>query len=547
MKKTIADDLAKKQREISVSEFFSKNRHLLGFDNQHKSILTTVREGVDNSLDACEEAGILPIIYVGIFETSEDRFLVCIEDNGPGIVRKQIPMVFGKLLYGSKFHRLKQSRGQQGIGISAAVMYGQITTGSSTFITSKINKNSDTYRFEIQIDMKRNEPVIVSENKIYEDHWKEKNSGILVEIELKGSYKAGQHSVESYLRQTALSNPHADIYFSSNRNEPLKLSKIVNKLPFEAKEIKPHPHGIEYGVFKRILGDFKGSSINKFLTHSFSRITNQTANNVLRESGYRNIKYYKDNSEELYCALQKVKIKAPPTNCLSPIGSELIQKALLNLVYMNNNNIISSDSINKIVKSSFKYRNGLDNNGLFIVSVTRKPFVYRGNPFVIEVGVAYGKGIQSEETVKLYRFANKVPLLYQQSACATNKAMMQTVWKNYGIQQSRGALPYGPMIVLIHIASVWVPYTSESKEAIAHYSEIIKEIKLALQDVGRKLSLYIKRQKRFAEEEKKKRYICKYIPIIGEALDDLLNLGKKNVNSIEENLRNMLEKQRMKS
>lgn len=129
---TEADRIAAKQREISVSEFFLKNRHLLGFDNAKKALLTTIKEAVDNSLDACEEAKILPEILIEVKQLQEDRFVVIVEDNGPGVVREQIPKIFGKLLYGSKFHSMKQSRGQQGIGISAAGMYGQLTTGAST-------------------------------------------------------------------------------------------------------------------------------------------------------------------------------------------------------------------------------------------------------------------------------------------------------------------------------------------------------------------------------------------------------------------------------
>ena len=121
-KNTKAQEMAKKHRDISVAEFFEKNRHLLGFDNARKALLTCVKEAVDNSLDACEEAGILPEIQVELIDMGNNRFRVIVEDNGPGIIRAQIPKVFAKLLYGSKFHRLKQSRGQQGIGISASVM-----------------------------------------------------------------------------------------------------------------------------------------------------------------------------------------------------------------------------------------------------------------------------------------------------------------------------------------------------------------------------------------------------------------------------------------
>src|SRR5438045_354539 len=150
--------MAKGQRDISVSEFFTKNRHLLGFDNPQKALLTAVKEAVDNSLDACEEAGILPTLRVQIEETAEGRFKVTVEDNGPGIVKAQIPKIFAKLLYGSKFHRLKQSRGQQGIGISAAGMYGQLTTGRPIIITSKTGKGRPAHRMEVRIDARTNAP-----------------------------------------------------------------------------------------------------------------------------------------------------------------------------------------------------------------------------------------------------------------------------------------------------------------------------------------------------------------------------------------------------
>ncbi|HXV77732.1 MAG TPA: ATP-binding protein, partial [Candidatus Polarisedimenticolaceae bacterium] len=152
--------MASRQREISVSEFFTKNRHLLGFDNPQKALLTAVKEAVDNSLDACEEAGILPDLRIEIEELSEDRYRVAVEDNGPGIVRQQIPKIFGKLLYGSKFHRLKQQRGQQGIGISAAGMYAQLTTGRPLVITSRTSRRAPAHLFHIGIDTKKNAPVI---------------------------------------------------------------------------------------------------------------------------------------------------------------------------------------------------------------------------------------------------------------------------------------------------------------------------------------------------------------------------------------------------
>src|SRR5688572_32096246 len=170
-----ADEMGKQQREISVSEFFTKNRHLLGFDNPRKALLTAVKEAVDNSLDASEEAGILPEIVVKLEAVGEEgkppprvsdatRFRVTVIDYGPGIVRDQIPRIFAKLLYGSKFHRLRMSRGQQGIGISAAGMYGQLTTGKPVKIISRTGPRAAAHFFEVQIDTKKNE-TLVHKNK----------------------------------------------------------------------------------------------------------------------------------------------------------------------------------------------------------------------------------------------------------------------------------------------------------------------------------------------------------------------------------------------
>ncbi len=212
---TKAEELAKAQREISVSEFFAKNRHLLGFDNPRKALLTTVKEGVDNSLDACEEAGILPEIHVNIKMISEDRFIVIIEDNGPGIVKEQIPKIFAKLLYGSKFHSMKQSRGQQGIGISAAAMYGQLTTGKPTKIISRISEKKPAHYYELHIDTRKNEPEIVKEEDV---EWN-KPHGTRVEIELEAKYLKGKQSVDDYLKETAVINPHATIIYFTPENE----------------------------------------------------------------------------------------------------------------------------------------------------------------------------------------------------------------------------------------------------------------------------------------------------------------------------------------
>src|SRR3990167_1161558 len=226
MAETLAHELAKRQKEISVAEFFTKNRHLLGFDSKRKALLMTVKEAVDNSLDACEESNDLPEIQVEIIELGEFKYRVAIEDNGPGIIKDQIPNIFAKLLYGSKFHTLKQNRGQQGIGISAAVLYSQLTTGKTAKITSKISPKLPASYYELNIDTQKNEPKITKEEVV---EWK-KERGTRVEIDLEAEYMKGRQSVDEYLKQTAVINPHVTIIYTNPKSEQIIYARATDKL-----------------------------------------------------------------------------------------------------------------------------------------------------------------------------------------------------------------------------------------------------------------------------------------------------------------------------
>jgi DNA topoisomerase-6 subunit B len=500
-----AEVMATKQRDISVSEFFAKNRHLLGFDNKRKALLTTVKEAVDNSLDACEEAGILPEIHVLIDQLAEDRFRVTVRDNGPGIVKAQVPNVFGKLLYGSKFHRLKMSRGQQGIGISAAGMYGLLTTGKPIHVTSRTGAKKPAHHFQIAIDTTKNRPDIIKDEE-QEVAWE---SGTEVSIELVASYQKGRASVDEYIEQTAIANSHAAFFYRAPTGENFEFVRGSQELPPETKEIQPHPHGVELGVLMKMLKEAatkprndeatKGGharSLSGFLQERFCRVTTRVAHEICTaaklKAGARPADLEPAEAERLYQAMQTVKIMAPPTDCLAPIGVRALLAGLL-----------------KEVKAEF------------YTATTRDPAVYRGNPFQIEIAMAFGGSLPTEETARVIRFANRVPLLYQQSACAAFKSVLDVDWRNYGLSQPGGGTPVGPLVVMVHMASVWVPFTSESKEAIADYDEIRKEMKLALQECGRKLAGYIRRRKRQRLEGERRSIFERYIVDVAEALANI--------------------------
>lgn len=510
-----ATELATKQRDIGVAEFFAKNRHLLGFDNKVKALMTTIKEAVDNALDACEEARILPEIIVEVTDMGNDKFRVAIEDNGPGIVKKQIPKIFAKLLYGSKFHKLGQSRGQQGIGISACVMYAQLTTGKPARVISKVGKTEEAHYMEVKLNTKTNSPDIEHEKII---DWP-KDHGTRIEIDIEATYQKGSRSIDEYLKQTAITNPHSTIIYLNPKGEQIIFPRASEDLPSEAKEIKPHPYGVELGYLISMLETTEHKTLNGFLVNDFSRVSPAVAKEICKTAALlpdtNTKKISRDMAEKIIEAIKNTKIMAPPSDCLSPIGAELLEKGLRKEI-----------------------------NAEYYTSVTRPPAVYRGNPFIVEAAIAYGGDQRSEEPCNIMRFANRVPLLYQQGACAGTKAIIATAWKNYGLQQPRGSLPIGPCTIAIHIASVWVPFTSESKEAIAHYPEILKEMKLALQEVGRLLASYIGKKKRVGSELKKRSYIQKYIPHVASALVEVLDISEAEKTNIEDKLKEILEKER---
>lgn len=577
--------MAASQRDISVSEFFAKNRHLLGFDNPRKALLTTVKEAVDNALDACEEAGLLPEVWVHIEQTAENRYRVGIQDRGPGILKEQIPNIFGKLLYGSKFHRLRMSRGQQGIGISAAGMYGLLTTGKPVKIMSKTAPKKPAHYYEIAIDTKVNKPEILNGKgegvdippgaagaAAMERHgieWIEVDHGTRVTIELEARYQRGRGSVDEYLQQTCIANPHVTLHYVDPEGNQTTYERSAHELPPEPKEIKPHPYGVEFGRLVVMLGDAKASTLSQFLTESFSRVSPAVARRICETAKLTTRanpkRIGRREADALYRAIQETRIPAPSTDCISPIGEELLLKGLHQVV-----------------------------PGEFYAAATRPPAVYRGNPFLIEAALAYGgtaatqrvslelltellgqsdartlrqfltttfQGIGPEGAAKLvkeaglgvraaparlkkadiarlhaalqnvnleegqsmsvFRYANRVPLQFQQSACAITQTILATNWRSYGLSQSRGSLPSGPITVMVHMASVWVPFTSESKEAIAGYPEIQKELRLALQAVGRKLGMYLRRRQRARQEGERRNVFLRYLGEVATAVSEI--------------------------
>ena len=505
MTKITAHDLAKKQKEISVAEFFERNKHILGFGNPTRALITSVKEGVDNALDACEEVNILPDIYVEIKNHEDSECKVIVEDNGPGIVKKQIPHIFGRLLYGSRFHAIIQSRGQQGIGISAVVLYGQLTTGKHARVISKIEEDRPAAVTELVIDTNKNRAEVITRDIV---HW-DKPSGTRLEVSIVADYKRGKRFVYEYLQSTSIVNPHAQITYKEPDGNEHVFERTSDVLPRKCVEIKPHPYGIELGTLIKMAKNTKGRKLSSFLKTEFSSMGDRTTKAACETAQLDRNLNPKDMTREQFLALhkafKKVKIMAPSTDCLSPIGETLIKRSL-----KHETQEISPE---------------------FIITASRPPAVYSGNPFQVEVGLVYGGSLPKDTQVRLLRFANRVPLLYQQGDCVTTSAISSIDWRRYGLDQSGGkGMPSGPAIFLTHVSSTLIPFTSESKEAIADIPSIENEIKLAFRECARKVQHHVNKQVRRAKTREKFDLITKILPEIAKKSANMLD---KPVPSLE--------------
>ncbi len=495
-----------KQKQIAISEFFEKNKHFLGFDSLQRAIITAVKESVDNSLDACEEVRILPDIRIEVKRLEGNRVELITQDNGPGIPRDSIEHVFGKFLLGSRFHAIRQTRGQQGIGITGVVMYSQLTTGAKTRVVSKVKDDATAVFVDLGIDTRKNKAIKSGEIR---DIWidnvtgEEVDHGLRIETVMNAKYQRGKQSVYQYLRMTSIVNPHATITLTVQDKdgeiiEEGHWERTTDRLPRVVKEIKPHPHGIHLGTLQRMLREAEERKMTSFLRHNFSGISMRAAREILEKAGLDESRQPRriraEEAQLIVNSFQKVKVLNPPTDCLSPIEDLLIKKGL-----------------SKAIDSRFAS------------TATREPQVTQGNPFQVEVGLVFGGDLNADSPIEILRFANRVPLMYQQGGCLLTKALESVDWKRYGLEQPGGrGIPKGPAAVLVHLASTNVQFTSEAKEAVASNEEVLEEIRRALLEVGRGLKNHLKKSSQRKKAQEKFELINVILPEISKKSSQLL-------------------------
>ncbi len=491
---------------LSAAEFFYRNREIAGFSNPVRAVYQTIRELVENSLDATELYGILPRIKieVSLDEADPNRVSVSIEDNGIGVPRNEVPQVFGRVFYGSKYV-LRQSRGIFGLGVKMAVLYSQITTGKPIFVRSSTPSSTDIYEFELMIDISRNIPVIIKENVYRKTRfW----HGTVVRLTLEGQWQGARRRVEEYIRRTAIIAPYAEIRFKSPEKE-LVFPRATKQLPKPPREGKPHPYGVDIELLKRMMKGAGDLSLKDFLARRFESVGEGIVSRFLEWAGIdgkRPVSSFKVSEiDKLARKMREFpKWRRPRPVTLSPLGEALLKKG-----------------VKAILKPEY------------VTAVTRRPSSYSGHPFVVEVAVAYSGEIPAQDRPLLYRFANKIPLLYDEGADVSRKIVDSVDWSYYKV-----SFP-APLAVIVHVCSTKVPFKGVGKEAIADVPEIEREIENALKEAARRLRSHISRMERVHAVARKKVGISKYIPEVARALSEICGTDAK---VFEESLSKMLEK-----
>lgn len=513
--------MAKQITSSSTAEYFAKNLQQVGFSSPTKAVLTTLKESVDNSLDACEEAGILPDLVVTVNKVgagaskSSDLVEITVEDNGPGIDPDDLAKVYGEYLASSKFGRGQCTRGQQGIGISAATTWAQLTNATGVRVTSKTKGMRKAVTAIIDVDIKGNRGVMKNRESI---DW-DKPHGVKVEFRIDGRIQLnGDGGLLTYLEGTTLVNPHLKIEYKLLENDWVKIDRVSDVVPEIPAPTLPHPHTMKLGEFMTHAGLYGKMEFGKFLKTGFSRVQDATLKELVGHGlskGLLNEPTSKLNEEQFKTAfqiIQKTELQSPSTKSVLTVGEEALAKSILRLGDVD-----------------------------FFSVVARKPRIADFKPVVVEVALArfLNRG-GGDESVQLLRFANRVPLQFDKAACAITRAVETVNWRAYGLQQSKDSLPLGPYVFAISVTSPFIKFKNASKETIDGSEELVEEIRRALMQAGQKLSRHIRREHKEADLERKIAHIEQFGPILIEYLGKITNAKEARKKKAEEGLKKLL-------
>ena len=505
----------------STAEYFAKNLQQVGFSSPLKAVLTTLKEAVDNSLDACEQHEILPeleieVTKVGTGSTKNtDLIKIVVEDNGPGIETEDLAKVFGEYLASSKFGRGQCSRGQQGIGISAATTWAQMTNAKGVQVISKTKNMRKAISAQVDVDIKTNTGILRNKEMI---DWK-KTNGVRVEFLMDGRIQLnGDGGLLTYIEGTVLLNPHVTVRYKLGDVDWVKTDRVSNLSPEIPEATLPHPHTFKLGEFITHSTLYGKITLSKFLKTGFSRISDQAISDFVKNGLPKSLlekpitSLNEEDFKKVFQAVQATQLMSPSTKSVLTVGEEALSK-----------------SINRLGQVDF-----------FSV-VTRKPTICDFKPVVVEVALArfVNRG-EADQPVQLLRFANRVPLQFDKSGCAITWAIESVNWKSYGLAQPKDSLPLGPYVFAVSVVSPFIKFKNASKETIDASDELVEEIRRALMQAGQKLSRHIKHEMKEADLERKLAHIEQFGPILVEKLVSIAGANESRRKKAEEGLKKIL-------
>lgn len=514
--------MSNKITKSSTAEYFAKNLQQVGFSSPLKAVLTTLKEAVDNSLDACENAGILPEIEVQIQKVgtgsskNTDLIKITVEDNGPGIDPDDIAKVYGEYLASSKFGRGQCTRGQQGIGISAATTWAQLTNAKGAFVMTKTPSMRKALKAQVDVDIKTNNGVVRNKETV---DW-DKKHGVRVEFTIDGRVQMnGDGGLITYLEGTVLVNPHLTLKYKLMDNDWVNVERVSNEVPEMPPATLPHPHTFKLGEFITHSHLYGKVSLDKFLKTGFSRVSDQNIKEFIAKGMPKNlldkqITALKDEDfKKVFQAVQDTELMAPSTKSVLTVGEEALSKSIQRLGQVD-----------------------------FFSVVTRRPAICDFKPVVVEVALArfINRNQEADDTIQLLRFANRVPLQFDKSGCAITWAIESVNWKSYGLAQPKGSLPLGPYVFAVSLVSPFIKFKNASKETIDASEELVEEIRRALMQAGQKLSRHIKKEFKEADLERKLAHIEQFGPILVESLVKITGSNANRKKKAEDGLRKLL-------
>ncbi|MCO5142267.1 MAG: DNA topoisomerase VI subunit B [Oligoflexia bacterium] len=505
----------------STAEYFAKNLQQVGFSSPLKAVLTTLKEAVDNSLDACEQNGILPELSVEIKKVGNgssrntDLIQIVVEDNGPGIEPDDLAKVFGEYLASSKFGRGQCSRGQQGIGISAATTWAQLTNAKGAFVTTKTKKMRKAIHGQVDVDIKSNVGVLRNKETI---DWN-KDHGVKVSFKIDGRIQLnGDGGLITYLEGTVLVNPHLTLHYKLMDADWVHVERVTDTVPSVPEATLPHPHTFKLGEFITHATLFGKISLRKFLKTGFSRVSEQAISQFIEKGLPKNLLEKPITTlgdadfKKAFQAVQDSPLMAPSTKSVLTVGEESLSKSIQRLGEID-----------------------------FFSVATRRPSICDFKPVVVEVALArfMNRG-EGDTPVQLLRFANRVPLQFDKSGCAITRAIESVNWKTYGLQQPKNSLPLGPYVFAVSVVSPFIKFKNASKETIDASDELVDEIRRALIQAGQRLSRHIKKEFKEADLERKLQHIEQFGPILVEALVRITKSNDSRKKRAEEGLKKLL-------